>query len=82
LIAGSPGHPTPPLGDLVEHHERTGLPRRPARVVAVAINTAGLDDRDAREAVEAATAETGLTAADPVRDGADALLDAVLAGLS
>ncbi len=81
-IEGSPGHPIPPLRDLVELHERTALPRRPARVVAVAINTAGLDDRAAAEAVAAATAETGLPAADPVREGADALLDAVLAGIS
>jgi uncharacterized NAD-dependent epimerase/dehydratase family protein len=81
-IEGSPGHPIPPLRDLVELHERTALPRRPARVVAVAINTAGLDDRGAAEAVAAATAETGLPAADPVREGADALLDAVLAGIS
>jgi uncharacterized NAD-dependent epimerase/dehydratase family protein len=55
------------------------LPRRPARVAALALNTAGLDDRDARAAVAAAADETGLPAADPVRDGADALLDAVLA---
>jgi uncharacterized NAD-dependent epimerase/dehydratase family protein len=80
-IEGSPGHPIPPLRELVELHERMALPRRPARVVALALNTAGLDDREAREAVAAATAETGLPAADPVREGPDALLDAVLAGL-
>ena len=81
-IEGSPGHLIPPLAQLVQLHERTALPRRPARVVAVALNTAGLDDRDARTAVAAAAAETGLPAADPVREGADGLLDAVLAGLS
>jgi uncharacterized NAD-dependent epimerase/dehydratase family protein len=80
-IEGSPGHPIPPLRELVELHERMALPRRPARVVALALNTAGLDDRDAGEAVAAATAETGLPASDPVREGAHALLDAVLAGL-
>ena len=80
-IEGSPGHPIPPLRELIELHERTALPRRPAHVVALALNTAGLDDRDAREAVAAAADETGLPAADPVREGADALLDAVLAGL-
>jgi uncharacterized NAD-dependent epimerase/dehydratase family protein len=81
-IEGSPGHPIPPLAELVQLHESTALPRRPARVVAVALNTAGLDDGDARIAVAAAAAETGLPAADPVREGADTLLDAVLAGLS
>lgn len=78
-IEGSPGHPIPPLRELVELHERMALPRRPARVVAVAVNTAGLGGAAARKAVAAAAAETGLPAADPVRDGAEALLDAVLA---
>ena len=81
-IEGSPGHPIPPLAELVELHERMALPRRPARVVALALNTAGLDDAAAEAAVSGAAAETGLPASDPVRDGPDALLDAVLAGLS
>jgi uncharacterized NAD-dependent epimerase/dehydratase family protein len=80
-IEGSPGHPVPPLRELVDLHERTALPRRPAHVVALALNTAGLDEREAQEVIAAATDETGLPAADPVRGGADALLDAVLAGL-
>ena len=77
-VEGYPGHPLPPLADLVELHERMALPARPARVAAIALNTAGLDDRAAQEAVEAAAAETGLPAADPVRQGAGRLLDAVL----
>jgi len=81
-IEGSQGHPIPSLNALVELHERMSLPRRQARVVALAINTAGLDNDEAARAVARAAAETGLPAADPVRDGADALLDAVLAGLS
>jgi len=81
-IEGSPGHPILPLAELVELHERMALPRRPARVVALALNTAGLPERKARAAIDEAAAETGLPAADPVRDGADALLDTVLAGIS
>ena len=77
-IEGSPGHPIPPLTDLVQLHEHASLPRRPARVVAVAVNTAGLDDADAHTAIAEAAAATGLPACDPVRDGADTLLDAVL----
>ena len=46
-----PGHPIPPLAHLVELHEQASLPRRRARVVAVAVNTAGLDDADARTAI-------------------------------
>jgi uncharacterized NAD-dependent epimerase/dehydratase family protein len=77
-IEGSPGHPIPPLRELVELHEQMALPRRPARVAAVAVNTAGLDERAAAEAVAAAAEDAGLPACDPVRDGAEALLEAVL----
>ncbi|HET9213900.1 MAG TPA: DUF1611 domain-containing protein [Gaiellaceae bacterium] len=78
-VEGYPGHPIPPLAELVALHERASLPRRPARVVAVAVNTAGLCEADAAAAVAAAAEETGLPAADPVRDGADTLLAALLA---
>jgi uncharacterized NAD-dependent epimerase/dehydratase family protein len=71
-------HPFPSLAELVELHERISLPLRPAKVAAVALNTRRLDDRDARRAIEEAAAETGLPADDPVRFGADRLLDAVL----
>ena len=58
------------------------LPVRPARVVAVAVNTRFLDDEEAaRDAVAGAEAETGLPADDPVRFGPSRLLDAVLEGL-
>ena len=74
-------HVIPPLRDLVELHERISLPVRPARVVAVAVNTSSLDEDGARAAVAAAEAETGLPADDPVRFGAGRLVDAVLEGL-
>jgi uncharacterized NAD-dependent epimerase/dehydratase family protein len=79
--AGGGPHPIPPLRDLVELHERLALPARPARVVAVALNTRSLGEADARAAVEAAEAETGLPADDPVRFGAAKLVDAVLAAV-
>ena len=77
--AGGGPHPIPPLRELVELHERLSLPRRPARVAAVAVNTRALDEDAARAAVTAAEAETGLPADDPVRFGAARLVDAVLA---
>ncbi|HZT85915.1 MAG TPA: DUF1611 domain-containing protein [Gaiellaceae bacterium] len=77
--AGGGPHPIPPLRDLVELHERLALPVRPARVAAVALNTRSLGEAGARAAVEAAEAETGLPADDPVRFGAGKLVDAVLA---
>jgi uncharacterized NAD-dependent epimerase/dehydratase family protein len=78
-VEGYPGHPLPSLGELVELHERIALPARPARVAAIALNTAGLANGAAEAAVEAAASETGLPAADPVRQGAGVLLDGVLA---
>jgi uncharacterized NAD-dependent epimerase/dehydratase family protein len=70
--------PMPSLAHLVELHERISLLARPARVAAIALNTRMLGDEEARRALAAAAAETGLPAADPVRFGASALLDAVL----
>ncbi len=81
-IEGFPGHSLRSLPELVALYERVSLPRRPARVAAVALNTAGLDDAAAADAAAEAREQTGLPAADPVRDGADALLDPVLAALS
>jgi len=81
-IEGSPGHPIPPLGELVELHERIALPARKSKVACVALNTASItDDEAAREAVAAVAEETGLPTADPVRFGAHHLLDALLARL-
>jgi uncharacterized NAD-dependent epimerase/dehydratase family protein len=42
----------------------------PARVVAVALNTADVSEELARALIQSAAAETGLPAADPVREGA------------
>jgi uncharacterized NAD-dependent epimerase/dehydratase family protein len=80
-IEGCPGHPIPPLADLVELHERISLPARKAKVACVAVNTADLADEDARAAIAEATASTQLPTDDPVRFGAQRLLDAVLARL-
>jgi len=78
-VEGYPGHPLPSLAELVELHERIALPVRPARVAAVALNTAGLPVNEARDAIAQAEAETGLPADDPVRYGPARLLEAVIA---
>ena len=70
--------PMPSLADLAELHERMSLLARPATVVAIALNTRHLDDEAARGAVEAAESETGLPADDPVRFGAEKLVDALI----
>jgi uncharacterized NAD-dependent epimerase/dehydratase family protein len=78
-IEGFPDHPIPPLSELVDLHERASLPARPAPVACIAVNTRGLGEEEARAEIAAAEAEAGLPADDPVRFGADKLLDAVLA---
>jgi uncharacterized NAD-dependent epimerase/dehydratase family protein len=80
-VEGYPGHPLPSLEELVTLHEAIALPRRKARVACLALNTRGLRNDDARAAVADAEASTGLVADDPVRSGADRLLDAVLDSL-
>jgi len=76
-VGGGP-HRIPSLSELVELHERTALPARPARVAAVALNTRQLDEDEARAALTGAERETGLPADDPVRFGAERLTEAVL----
>jgi D-glutamate N-acetyltransferase len=81
-IEGSPGHPIPPLTELVELHERISLPARKARVACIAVNTAAIaSDEVAQAAITEVAEETGLPADDPVRFGAQRLLDALLARL-
>jgi uncharacterized NAD-dependent epimerase/dehydratase family protein len=77
-IEGYPGHSLRTLPELIELHQRIALPRRPAKVEAIALNTRGLDDGTARAEIAAAEAETGLPVDDPVRFGAATLTDSLL----
>ena len=81
-IEGCPGHPIPPLRELVELHQRIALPARKAKVASIALNTASIaSDEAARHAIAEVAEETGLPTDDPVRFGAQELLDALLARL-
>ena len=77
-VEGYPGHPLPSLAELVRLHEALSLPIRPAKVACVAMNTRFLGEEEAREAIAAAEAETGLPADDPVRFSPERLVDAIL----
>jgi uncharacterized NAD-dependent epimerase/dehydratase family protein len=77
VVDGDDRYPIPPLSQLVELHEKISLLSRPAKVLAVALNTRDLDEEAARAAVAAAEAETDLAADDPVRFGAGKLVDAL-----
>jgi uncharacterized NAD-dependent epimerase/dehydratase family protein len=76
------GDPTasPILGlpELIDLHERMSLKLRPAKVACIGLNTSTVSEEEARAAIAAAEAETGLPADDPVRFGAGKLLEAVL----
>lgn len=69
--------PIPPLRHLIRLHEEITAPVKPARVIAVSLNTFGLDEGAAREAVDRAAQETGLPATDPIRYGVRPIMDAV-----
>jgi uncharacterized NAD-dependent epimerase/dehydratase family protein len=81
-IRNYPDLPIPPLAELIAAYEGVARRVRPTKVAAIALNTADLDsDEQAREAVAAAEAETGLVADDVVRFGSERVLDAVLKSL-
>lgn len=73
-----PWVPLPPLDTLARMHEAAVAPLRPAPVIAVALNTLGMTDADARAAVADAERVTGLPATDPVRFDPAPVVDAVL----
>jgi uncharacterized NAD-dependent epimerase/dehydratase family protein len=81
-IRNYPDLPIPPLPELIDAYEGVARRVRPTRVAAIALNTSELASEDeAREAIAAAEAETGLVADDVVRFGSDRVLEAVLESL-
>lgn len=71
----------PPLPEVIQVYETiaaAGGAFTPARVAAIALNTAHLDDLSAQQAIKQVEVVTGLPCTDPVRFGADLLLDAIL----
>jgi uncharacterized NAD-dependent epimerase/dehydratase family protein len=70
--------PVPPLKEVIVLHEAIAAPLRPARTIAVSLNTSDLSDADARAAIARASDETGLPTTDPVRYDISPLVDAVL----
>ncbi|HEY7993096.1 MAG: DUF1611 domain-containing protein [Candidatus Eremiobacterales bacterium] len=69
--------PIPDLKTLAAMHESWVAPIKPARCVAVALNTHKLDEGAARAAIDNAERDTGLPADDVVRFGADRLWRAI-----
>jgi uncharacterized NAD-dependent epimerase/dehydratase family protein len=69
------------LPELVALYERLCATVKPARVCGIALNTHGLDDAQARRAIAAAGAATGLPCDDVVRNGPHALYHALAPAL-
>lgn len=79
-IRNHPHVPLPPLPKVVELYEMVaaaGGAFTGAKVAAIALNTHHLDEASARRAIEAVQAETHLPCTDPVRFGADVILEAI-----
>ncbi len=72
------GVPRPEVSRIARLYEEVASLVKPAPVVAVSLNTRGLDDGEAAELIAAVADETGLPAADPFRGSADPILKAVL----
>ena len=84
LCAGDPYEevfrdvPRPSPARVARLYEEVAALIKPAPVVAVSLNTKGLDEERARELIAAVADETGLPAADPFRGSAAPILEAVL----
>ncbi len=77
----APAFKIPPLPDVVQLYEAVVAAAgafTPARVAAIALNTAHLDEHEARQAIDQVQQDTHLPCTDPVRLGAQPLLDAIV----
>jgi uncharacterized NAD-dependent epimerase/dehydratase family protein len=88
ILVHHPGRPhmrhsdvaIPPLPEWIRRYDDAVAPIHPGRVVGIAINPHGLSAEEAARALQEAEAETGLPTVDVIAEGADRLLDAILAG--
>ena len=72
------GVPRPTSAHAARLYEEVAALVKPAPVVAVSVNTRGLDAAEAEEFIARVAAETGLPAADPFRASAAPILEAVM----
>jgi uncharacterized NAD-dependent epimerase/dehydratase family protein len=72
------GVPRPSPAHVARLYEEVAALVKPAPVVAVSVNTSGLEEAEAWEFVARVTGETGLPAADPFRASALPILEAVM----
>lgn len=79
-VRGLPHRQVPSFAATITAHEAAAAVTNPAaKVVGISLDTHRMDEAAARAAVADAEAQTGLVATDPLRFGADPLVDALLA---
>lgn len=72
-------HPLPTIGQVIEATVAAGRLTNPEiRCVGISINTAALPEAEARATLDAAAAEHGLPASDPIRFGVGPIVDRLL----
>ena len=76
------GTPLLSLPGLVATYEALCATVKPAKIAGIALNTYGLDDDEARAAIERASRDTGLPCDDVVRNGPYVLYDAMAAAFA
>ncbi|HET7271751.1 MAG TPA: DUF1611 domain-containing protein [Rubrobacter sp.] len=72
------GVPRPSPARVARLYEEVASLIKPAPVVAVSLNTRGMDDEEALDLIAAVSDETGLPTADPFRGSAAPILEAIL----
>jgi D-glutamate N-acetyltransferase len=72
------GVPRPSPARVARLYEEVAALIKPAPVVAVSLNTRGMEESEARSLIAAVADETGLPAADPFRSSATPILEAIL----
>lgn len=80
-IAGFDNVELPDLAQLVRDHEALLERVKPAKVIAIALDTSALSGQDARAAIAQTASETGLPVDDPVRNGGSGLWRAIADGI-
>jgi len=74
---GRPGAALHAVPEMIRMHEAIAGLVAPSRVVAIALNTTALPEGQARAEIARVAAETGLPVDDPVRFGAERLMDGI-----
>jgi uncharacterized NAD-dependent epimerase/dehydratase family protein len=72
------GVPRPSPARVARLYEEVAALIKPAPVVAVSLNTKGMEEKEAQNLIAAVADETGLPAADPFRSSAAPILEAIL----